>query len=108
MSTTAQIPTPAKAPRPLPLILRPFYWLWWFIAYTIIILEIGAIAGALLFATIGALTHPQMDIILRAEMGLADGFLYAGVWAGGIAIVLCFMRAHRLNRQRAQAQRKPS
>lgn len=79
------------------------YWCWWFFVYTVVTLEIGALIGALLFAGVGALSHPQLDILRRIEMGLADGFFYAGVWAGGLAIVLCFMRAHKRNLRRRRA-----
>lgn len=93
-----------QQPRPRPLALRIplaiLYWVWWLYVYICVTIVTGALIGAFLFAAIGALTHPDLDILRRIEFGLMDGFYYSGMWSGGLAIVFCFMRAHRLHEQR--------
>lgn len=92
-----------EQPRVRPLALRIvrafFYWVWWLYVYICVTVVTGALVGAFLFVAVGALTHPEMDVLRRAEMGLTDGFYYAGMWSGGLAIVLCVMRAHRRRHQ---------
>lgn len=106
MSVSAQQdhPSAAAAARRRPLLVRlPLaigYWLWWFFVYAAVVIVCGALIGALLFATVGMLTHPHLHVLRRVEIGLADGFLYSGMWSGGVAIVFCVMRAHRINEQR--------
>lgn len=72
-----------------------------FIQYLATILLIGGLVGAFLFLSIGALTHPERPVSLRVSQGFVDGFLYAGVWAFGLSLVLCVMRWHK-ERQTAQ------
>lgn len=95
-----------------PLILRIlraiFYWVWWLYVYICVTIVTGALLGAIAFAAIGALTHPDMDVLRRIELGLMDGFFYSGMWSGGLAIVLCVMRAHRLNAARSAANTQPA
>lgn len=51
----------------------------------------------------GVLTHlayafvfqDQPDLTYFASFGFLNGLKYGGVWAGGAAIVLCVMRAHK-------------
>lgn len=84
--------------------LAILYWCWWLYVYICVMVVTGALLGAFLFATLGALTHPDLDILRRIEYGLMDGFYYFGMWSGGVAIVVCFMRAHRLNERRRAAE----
>lgn len=95
---------PQKRPLIVRLFLSVVYWAWWLFVYIAVVLVVGSAIGALLFATVGALTHPQVDVMRRIEVGLQDGFLYAGLWAGGLAIVLCVMRAYRQREQRHAPQ----
>lgn len=99
------VPDKQRPERPLTLrILRAIpYWLWWLYVYICVTVATGALLGAAIFAAIGALTHPDLDILRRIELGLMDGFYYSGMWSGGLAIVLCVMRAHRLNAARNAA-----
>ena len=83
-------------------IANVFYWLGWFIAFVVSIIATGAVLGCILFLTIGALTHPDIVLSERALSGLLDGGRYAGLWAGGLAIVLCFMKGHRRSVMRQQ------
>ena len=83
-------------------IVHVFYWLGWFSAYVVSIIATGAVLGCILFLTIGALTHPEIVWSERTLNGLLDGARYAGLWAGGLAIVLCFMKGHRRSVMRQQ------
>jgi len=80
------------------------YWLASFIAYVVVVIFIGAVLGAITFALLGALTHPHLELSYRVAKGILNGAKLAGVWAGGIGIVLCFMQGHRRNRQRSAPQ----
>lgn len=69
------------------------YWSAFLVYYTSIILAIGTIAGALLFSLLGPL-FVDSNFISLMKKGAWIGFRYAGVWAGGTAIVLCFIKGH--------------
>lgn len=70
------------------------YWIAFLLYYTAIILAIGSTVGAILFPTVGPffVDLPFFDLLKK---GLWTGFRYSGVWAGGVAIVLCFIRGRR-------------
>lgn len=80
------------------------YWAGWFCLYVLMMLAIGAVLGGILFVTIGAFSHPQLAWSERLRMGASDGAFYFGVWAGGMSIVLCFIRGHRMNAKRRAAE----
>mgnify|MGYP004052492731 CR=1 FL=1 len=67
---------------------------WWFI-YTFGFVLIGAVLGAMIFAVVGALTHPELELGYRVSKGVLDGAMYFGVWAGGLGMVLCARKAHK-------------
>lgn len=70
------------------------YWMTVLLYYTAIILAIGTICGACLFPLIGPFFVDSTAMAL-AKKGAWMGFRYAGVWAGGTAITLCFFKAGR-------------
>ena len=76
------------------LIKNSAYWLAFFLYYVLLVLAIGSLAGAILFAFFGLIFF-EINIITLLKKGLWIGFRYAGVWAGGLAIVLCFLKAGR-------------
>lgn len=67
------------------------YWLTFFLYYTAIILTVGTLAGACLFPLLGPLFVDSPFLALMKK-GAWIGFRYAGVWAGGTAIILCFIK----------------
>ncbi|MGE9297045.1 MAG: hypothetical protein ACQKBV_12230 [Puniceicoccales bacterium] len=79
------------------------YWLASFIGYFVITVFIGAVVGAILFATVGALTHPHLEMSYRLAKGVLNGAKLAGIWVGAISISLCFMQGHRNNQRRRDA-----
>lgn len=70
------------------------YWLVHFFYYVVLILAIGSLAGASLFAIFGTI-FSDSSIWVLMKKGVWAGFRYGGVWAGGSAIVLCFLKAGR-------------
>lgn len=82
------------------------HWLGAFTLYLSATLLLGGLIGALLFLIVGAITHGDIPVVQRLSHGFVDGFLYAGIWAIGLAIVLCVMRGHRehtANKQNKEA-----
>jgi len=71
------------------------YWFGWFLTYLAIIIGLGAVIGSLLYTTLGLLTHPDLSWSERALYGMRDGSQYAGVWAGGLSLVLCWMKGYK-------------
>lgn len=67
------------------------YWLMFLFYYTAVILVLGTVAGACLFGLLGPLFVDSTFLVL-IQKGAWIGFRYAGVWAGGTAIVLCFIQ----------------
>ncbi len=70
------------------------YWLMFLLYYTVVILVLGTVSGAVLFAFLGPLFVDSTFLVL-IKKGAWIGFRYAGVWAGGTAIVLCFIKGAR-------------
>ena len=63
--------------------------------YVFIILFIGTLVGTTSHLAIGWLIFDRPDPQFLLARGALNGFFYSGIWAGGISIVLCFMRGHR-------------
>ncbi|PWU05647.1 MAG: hypothetical protein C5B43_03025 [Verrucomicrobia bacterium] len=62
-----------------------------FLCYTAAILGIGSVVGGILFVLIG-MYFTEYTFFYLIKKGIWVGFRYAGVWAGGSAIVLCFVK----------------
>lgn len=56
---------------------------------------IGATLGVLSHVCFGFFFVDTPDYAYLADLGLLHGLKYSSLWAGGLAIVLCVMRAHR-------------
>jgi len=100
MAANPNQPTGA-APPALRIAGLGLYWLASFLGYFVTVIFAGAVIGAITFSLLGALTHPHLDLAYRAAKGVLNGAKLAGVWAGAIGIVLCFMQGHRRNQRRA-------
>lgn len=70
-------------------------WLFTWIYYVAIICFVGAILGVLTHVVLGPLFVEQVDFGYLAAFGFMNGLKYGGVWAGGLAIVLCVIRARQ-------------
>lgn len=69
----------------------------YFVYYVSCILFIGSALFALFFVSLGLLCTDYSPKVLLLK-GLSVGFRYAGVWAGGSALVLSVMRLIKTNR----------
>lgn len=72
------------------------YWSAHLLCYTALILSLGTVVGACLFPLLGPL-FVDSPLFALMKKGAWTGFRYAGVWAGGTAIVLCFIKGNRIN-----------
>ena len=77
-------------------------WLLRFSFYTGIILAMGTLIGSLGFIVIGSLFIKGYTCEFLLKKGAWIGFRYAGVWAGGAAVVLCCMKAKKMGDKRSQ------
>lgn len=75
-------------------------WLLRFGFYVAIILAIGTIIGSIGFVTIGSLLAREYGFEFLLKKGASIGFRYAGVWAGGASIILCFIKAKQISNQK--------
>jgi len=67
------------------------YWGLHFCCYAGLTLAIGSLMGAMLFAVFGK-SFTDYTVLTLIKKGLSVGFRYAGVWAVGVGIVLCFVK----------------
>lgn len=86
---------------------NPVYWFFLFLGYTLGIVATGAVAGGLAFLALGKLFVPEMTFAELSLTGLRVGTILSGVWAPGVAIVLCFMKGKRLRDESRQEEAKP-
>lgn len=86
--------------RILKVILRWFMdWLY----FVCLVCFSGATLGVLSHVLFGLFFVDSPDYAHLAALGFLHGLKYSSLWAGGLAIVLCAMRAHR-EFQAAQTQ----
>ena len=62
--------------------------------YTAATVVTGAVVGGLIFSLCGAVTHGHVEFMDRLRYGFSIGGRYAGVWAGGMGIVLAVRRLY--------------
>lgn len=72
-----------------------FLWLLTWVYYVAIICFIGATLGVVSHLLFGVFFMEEPDYAFQAAFGFSNGIRYGGVWAGGLSIVLCVMRARR-------------
>lgn len=70
------------------------YWSMYFVCFVGVILAIGSVLGAFFYVVFGS-GFTEYGLFMLCKKGLWAGFRYAGVWAVGLAIVLCFVKAAR-------------
>ena len=73
-------------------------WLRWtglFLLFTIEVTAIGALAGGIVFPILGAIFDWERGWEELAMNGIKNIGFWAFIWAPGIAIVRCIMRAYR-------------
>lgn len=57
--------------------------------YTLGIIGLGTILGAILFPLVGHLAGVDKTTLSLISMGIYDGGFYAMIWAPGTALVIC-------------------
>lgn len=72
-----------------------FRWLLGWIYYICVIVFIGAMVGIVSHLLWGLVFYEDFDLGYMASLGLIHGMQYAGVWAGGLSIVICVIRARK-------------
>lgn len=70
-------------------------WLLTWLYFVLIICFTGALIGVVTHLLFGRLFMDAPDYGYQAAFGFSNGVRYGGVWAGGLAIVLCVMRARK-------------
>ncbi len=70
-------------------------WVVTWLYFVSIILLIGATLGIITHLGFGLLFMDDPDYGYLAAFGFSNGLRYGTVWAGGVAIVLCVMRARK-------------
>lgn len=70
------------------------YWILVWLAITLAVMVLGVVLGALLWVVVGSLAGAERTAGRLLIDGADVGMRYARVWAGGLAFVLCFVKAH--------------
>lgn len=70
------------------------YWVALALAISLVIVAVGAVLGALIWVTVGTIAGDARSAGELLAKGASIGWRYARVWAGGVAIILCFVKAH--------------
>ena len=74
-------------------------WIALWFGYVSLICLVGTIGGAIthgMYAFFCSEPERYLELLI---LGMQHGFKYGGVWAGGTALVLCCMRAHKLHKK---------
>lgn len=70
-------------------------WIGLWLGYVGLICLVGTIGGVLTHGIYALIFSEPERYLEYLVLGMQHGFKYGGVWAGGTAIVLCCIRAHR-------------
>jgi hypothetical protein len=70
-------------------------WVFGWAYYVCLICLSGAALGVLSHLLWGWCFYDDFDPVYMTALGYLHGLKYAGVWAGGSALVLCVIRARR-------------
>ena len=70
-------------------------WLVTWLYFVSIICFLGTLIGVITHLLFALLFITNADIVYYASLGCMHGVKYSSLWAGGIALVLCFMRGHK-------------
>lgn len=70
-------------------------WLFTWLYFVLLICFLGALFGVVSHMLFGLIFLDGPDYGYLAAFGFSNGLRYGGVWAGGMAIVLCVIRARK-------------
>ena len=68
-----------------------FIWLY----FVLIVCLAGAFIGVVTHLLFGLIFMDTPDYGYQVVLGFSNGLRYGGVWAGGLAVVLCVIRARK-------------
>lgn len=80
--------------------LQECHWSVYFLFWTSAVVVLGGATGALGFTLLGPLFESNQPPLRHAIAGARHLGFIALIWAPGIALVLCVMRAYRNNQKR--------
>ena len=75
------------------------YWILKFLTYTFLIILAGGLIGLFAFLITGFIFETHYSFAFLIKKGFSVGARYASVWAIGLSIVLCFIKAHKKNKR---------
>lgn len=78
------------------ILFQALYWIFRWFYYVAIICFVGAMLGVVTHFLFAFFFRENPDYAYFLSFGFTNGLRYGGVWAGGMSIVLCVMRAHKL------------
>lgn len=84
-----------KLPQMFEIIIQTMRWLFTWLYFVLVICFLGAMLGVLSHTAFGLFFMDQPDRGYLAAFGFKNGLRYGSVWAGGLAIVLCVIRARK-------------
>ncbi len=70
-------------------------WLLTWVYFVLLVCFLGALFGVISHMLFGLFFLDAPDYGYLASFGFSNGLRYGGVWAGGMAIVLCVIRARK-------------
>jgi hypothetical protein len=70
-------------------------WTCYFAGYVGMVLMLGALVGALAYLFLGFFIQSDLGAWERFHEGAWLGFRWIGLWAGGLALILCAMQGYR-------------
>lgn len=78
-------------------------WIGLWLGYAGLICLVGTIGGVLTHGVYALFCSEPDRYLEYIILGMQHGFKYGGVWAGGTALVICVMRAHKQHTQKNDA-----
>ncbi|MBL6828346.1 MAG: hypothetical protein ISQ74_00440 [Puniceicoccaceae bacterium] len=79
----------------LNIIRKIIRWFFTWLYFVLIICLAGAVIGVVSHLLFGLIFMDSPDYGYQAAFGFSNGLRYGGVWAGGLSIVFCVMRARK-------------
>ncbi|MFL2832522.1 MAG: hypothetical protein ACJ0BK_02785 [Coraliomargaritaceae bacterium] len=79
----------------LNIIRKIIRWFFTWLYFVLIICLAGAVIGVVSHLLFGLIFMDMPDYERQSALGFSNGLRYGGVWAGGLSIVFCVIRARK-------------
>ena len=79
----------------LNIIRKIIRWFFTWLYFVLIICLAGSVIGVVSHLLFGLIFMDSPDYGYQAAFGFSNGLRYGGVWAGGLSIVFCVIRARK-------------